>query len=157
VPQTEKLIACANCARPVREKEVEDLGWRYWSDGRDLHLICPLCAHREFDADAPSSSSPGGSRQLGPVSIRRGYFPVSGSGIYWLLAVAAEVDEPSQAAGVGGVSVGARLGELTHSRSDRSPAEAPLDPQSRGWNRIVRVAGWAFAGTWRTAKCCCLV
>jgi len=40
--QIEKLIACANCARPAREKEAEDLGWRYWSDGRHLNLICPL-------------------------------------------------------------------------------------------------------------------
>jgi hypothetical protein len=58
VTQTEKLIARANCDRPVREREAEDLGWRYWSDGRNLHLICPLCAHREFAPDAPASDDP---------------------------------------------------------------------------------------------------
>jgi hypothetical protein len=44
----EKLVTCANCGRPVREADAEGLGWRYWSDGSALHLICPLCAHREF-------------------------------------------------------------------------------------------------------------
>jgi hypothetical protein len=59
--QTDKLIACANCARPVREDDAETLGWRYWSDGLDLHLICPLCARREFAVDAPAGTdSPGG-------------------------------------------------------------------------------------------------
>lgn len=57
--QTENLVACANCARPVREKEAEALGWRYWSDGRDLHLICPLCAHREFGSEAAPSVDSG--------------------------------------------------------------------------------------------------
>ena len=33
-----------NCSRPVREADAEELGWRYWSDGVDLHLICALCA-----------------------------------------------------------------------------------------------------------------
>jgi len=47
VTQTEKLLECANCSRPVREADAEDLGWRYWPDGRDLHLICALCAHRD--------------------------------------------------------------------------------------------------------------
>jgi hypothetical protein len=58
VTHSEKLIACANCARPVRENEAEDLGWCYRSDRRHLHLICPPCAHREFGADAPASIHP---------------------------------------------------------------------------------------------------
>ena len=37
MPQTDKLITCANCARPVREGDAKDAGWRYWSDGIDLH------------------------------------------------------------------------------------------------------------------------
>ena len=41
----EKLLVCANCSRPVREGEAEALGWRHWSDGLDLHLICALCPH----------------------------------------------------------------------------------------------------------------
>jgi hypothetical protein len=49
-------MACVNCGRPVREADAEDLGWRYWSDGRDLHLICSLCAHRELPPDTPASS-----------------------------------------------------------------------------------------------------
>jgi hypothetical protein len=55
--QTEPLIHCANCARPVREDDAKDLGWRYWSDGRDLHPICPLCAAREFGPDAPGPAA----------------------------------------------------------------------------------------------------
>jgi hypothetical protein len=50
---TQKLVECANCGRPIREADAEDLGWTYWSDGVDLHLICALCAHREFRPDAP--------------------------------------------------------------------------------------------------------
>jgi hypothetical protein len=65
VTQTEKLLACAHCARPVREREADDLGWRYWSDGRNLHLICPLCAHREFAPDDRERRSPL-ARQLAP-------------------------------------------------------------------------------------------
>ena len=56
VAQTEPLLACANCSRPVRERDAESLGWRYWSDGIDLHLICALCAYREVRADAPASA-----------------------------------------------------------------------------------------------------
>ena len=56
VPQTEPLLECANCSRPVREQDAEALGWRYWSDGEDLHLICALCGHREFRVDASAST-----------------------------------------------------------------------------------------------------
>jgi hypothetical protein len=56
VAQTEKLIECANCGRPVHKAEAKAAGWRYWSDGIDLHLICALCAHREFRHDAPASA-----------------------------------------------------------------------------------------------------
>ena len=53
VTQTEPLIVCAKCGRPCREAETKEAGWRNWSDGTDLHLICALCAHREFRPDAP--------------------------------------------------------------------------------------------------------
>jgi hypothetical protein len=56
VTQTDIIIMCANCSRPVREADAEQAGWRYWSDGLDLHLICSLCAHREFRPDAPAST-----------------------------------------------------------------------------------------------------
>ena len=58
MPQTEPLLECANCSRPVRERDAESLGWRYWSDDVDLHLICALCAHREFRLEAPESTAP---------------------------------------------------------------------------------------------------
>ena len=51
-----KLVHCPNCARPVREAEAEGLGWRYWIDGRELNLICPLCAHRQFSYHFPGSA-----------------------------------------------------------------------------------------------------
>jgi hypothetical protein len=54
VTQTDPLVECANCRRPVRETDAEALGWRFWSDGIDLHLICALCAYREFRPDAHS-------------------------------------------------------------------------------------------------------
>jgi len=47
VTQTEKLAECAKCSRPVRAADAEELGWRCWSDGEALRLICPLCAHCE--------------------------------------------------------------------------------------------------------------
>jgi hypothetical protein len=57
MPQTDFLIFCANCARPVREADAEALGWRCWSDGvGKRHLICSLCAHRESSPDAPASA-----------------------------------------------------------------------------------------------------
>lgn len=56
-PQTDILITCANCGRTVRETEAKDAGWRYWRDGvGELHLFCSLCAHREFQPDAPAST-----------------------------------------------------------------------------------------------------
>jgi hypothetical protein len=51
---TERLVECASCRRPVREADADELGWRYWSDGRGLHLICALCAHRGLRPDAPA-------------------------------------------------------------------------------------------------------
>ena len=53
--QTEVIITCANCGRPCREADAKEAGWRAWSDGRDLHLICALCAYREFRPDALAS------------------------------------------------------------------------------------------------------
>jgi hypothetical protein len=43
-------------ARTEREADAKDAGWRYWSDGLDLHLICAVCAHREFRLNAPAST-----------------------------------------------------------------------------------------------------
>jgi hypothetical protein len=44
VTQTERLINCANCGRPVREADVGDPGWceRVDGDGVRSH-VCPLC------------------------------------------------------------------------------------------------------------------
>lgn len=54
---TEILIECANCRRPVREADAEDLGWRYYGDGLgELVPFCSLCIHREFRPDAPAST-----------------------------------------------------------------------------------------------------
>lgn len=55
--QTDLLIACANCRRPVREADAKDLGWRHFSDGVGvLQLFCGLCAYREFRPDTPAST-----------------------------------------------------------------------------------------------------
>jgi hypothetical protein len=57
VPQTDILITCANCGRPVREADAEALGWRFYSYGvGELEPFCGLCAHREFPPDAPAST-----------------------------------------------------------------------------------------------------
>lgn len=54
--QTNDVLDCANCGLLVLNADAEALGWRFWSDGAgELHLICPLCAHREFADDAPAS------------------------------------------------------------------------------------------------------
>jgi hypothetical protein len=57
VPQTDILITCANCGRPGREPDAEELGWRFYSDGvGELLPFCGLCAHRAFHPDAPAST-----------------------------------------------------------------------------------------------------
>lgn len=57
VAQTEPLIVCANCGRPVREADADALGWRFYSDGvGELLPFCGLCAHREFRPDAAAST-----------------------------------------------------------------------------------------------------
>jgi hypothetical protein len=57
VTQTDILITCANCGRPVRESDADALGWRFNSDGvGELEPFCGLCAHREFRDDAPAST-----------------------------------------------------------------------------------------------------
>jgi len=45
VTQTDILIECTNCGRPGHEAEAEEAGWRYRSDGIDLHPICALCSY----------------------------------------------------------------------------------------------------------------
>jgi hypothetical protein len=62
-------VTCSNCGRHVREPEAESLGWRYWSDGKELHLICPLCAHREFRPDAPASGEAWGKSSEGSPQV----------------------------------------------------------------------------------------
>ena len=45
--QTDLLIACSDCERPVRESAAQDLGWRFYSDGLgELRPFCALCARR---------------------------------------------------------------------------------------------------------------
>jgi hypothetical protein len=57
VPQTDVLITCANCGRPVHEADAKELGWRFYSDGvRELLPFCGLCIHREFRPDAQAST-----------------------------------------------------------------------------------------------------
>ena len=57
MPQTDILIACANCGRPVRKADAKDLGWRFYSDGLgELLPFCGLCIAREFRPDAPAST-----------------------------------------------------------------------------------------------------
>jgi hypothetical protein len=44
MPQTDILIPCANCGRPVREADAEALGWRFYSDDvGELEPFCALC------------------------------------------------------------------------------------------------------------------
>jgi len=43
------FVECAECGRRVIEHEAILEGWRYWSDGEELHAVCPECAEREFD------------------------------------------------------------------------------------------------------------
>jgi hypothetical protein len=55
--QTDKILSCVECERSIRESEAKAAGWFYWSDGEDLHLVCALCAAREFAPDAPASAT----------------------------------------------------------------------------------------------------
>ena len=54
VTQTNILIECAKCGRVGREADAKRAGWRDWSDGTTLHLICALCAYRRFRPDVPA-------------------------------------------------------------------------------------------------------
>jgi hypothetical protein len=56
VTHTEKTLECVECRRTIRDGQAKAAGWFYWSDGEDLHLVCALCAAREFSADAPAST-----------------------------------------------------------------------------------------------------
>lgn len=56
MPQSDKTLSCGGCERVIRESEAKSAGWFYWSDGVDLHLVCSLCAAREFAPDAPASA-----------------------------------------------------------------------------------------------------
>jgi hypothetical protein len=69
--QTEVLITCANCGRPCREADAKEAGWRYWSNGSDLHVMCSLCSYRDFGSESPAAlpaelgQNP--SRRVGPA------------------------------------------------------------------------------------------
>ena len=57
VSQTDVLITCSNCGRPVREADARELGWRVYRDGvGELLPFCGLCIHREFRPDSPAST-----------------------------------------------------------------------------------------------------
>ena len=56
MPRSDKILSCVECERSICESEAKAAGWFYWSVGVDLHLVCALCAAREFAADAPASS-----------------------------------------------------------------------------------------------------
>jgi hypothetical protein len=55
MPQTDVLITCANCGRPVREADASNAGWRLCRNGGELVPVCSLCAYREFHPDAPAA------------------------------------------------------------------------------------------------------
>jgi len=55
----------------VCEDEAEALGWRYWSDGLDLHLILCLCVTNSFIPTRPYSGS------ANVTARRRQYFNAS--------------------------------------------------------------------------------
>ena len=60
VAQPERMLSCSNCSNTVADREAKDAGWRYWSDGvGELLPFCPICAVREFSADAPASTDAG--------------------------------------------------------------------------------------------------
>jgi len=50
-----QLVICTECGQRVLEEAAEAAGWRYWSDGIDLHPFCAPCGAREFSPDAASS------------------------------------------------------------------------------------------------------
>jgi hypothetical protein len=53
MPQTDVLITCVNCRRPVREADAKELGWHFYSgDVGELQPFCGLCILREFRPDA---------------------------------------------------------------------------------------------------------
>jgi hypothetical protein len=54
--EPESLI-CANCASTILQREAEEAGWQFYSDGvGELMPFCPDCIEREFRADAPAST-----------------------------------------------------------------------------------------------------
>ena len=54
--RTETGYRASNCSSPILESETEAAGWRYWSDGFDLHPFCAACHARKFSPDAPAST-----------------------------------------------------------------------------------------------------
>jgi hypothetical protein len=54
--QSNKILSCVECERSIRATEAKDAGWFYWPDGEDVHLVCALCAGREFASDAPAAA-----------------------------------------------------------------------------------------------------
>ncbi|HXH89377.1 MAG TPA: hypothetical protein VNI55_12320 [Gaiellaceae bacterium] len=52
-----KSLICANCSITILERDADDAGWRFYSDGvGELMPFCPVCIEREFRADAPAST-----------------------------------------------------------------------------------------------------
>ncbi|HXH89413.1 MAG TPA: hypothetical protein VNI55_12505 [Gaiellaceae bacterium] len=50
-------LTCANCASTILQREAEEAGWRFYSDGvGELSPFCEVCSAREFAADAPAST-----------------------------------------------------------------------------------------------------
>jgi hypothetical protein len=43
----ELLIQCSGCGRHADEGAAERNGWKYLSDGPDLHPVCPECLELE--------------------------------------------------------------------------------------------------------------
>ena len=55
--EPEESLTCANCSTTIHEREPEDRGWRFYSDGvGELLPFCEVCSAREFAADAPAST-----------------------------------------------------------------------------------------------------
>jgi len=51
--EPEESLTCATCSSTILQREAEEAGWRFYSDGvGELMPFCPDCIEREFRADA---------------------------------------------------------------------------------------------------------
>jgi hypothetical protein len=55
---TREPIVCTECHRRMLHEDAEAAGWRYFSDGINLHPYCVACAFREFGFEELLSPRP---------------------------------------------------------------------------------------------------